>query len=530
MCAKQARSFTLTIDPPLGGIRRDTSYQEEPPYSATDLLNFWSVDVRDGKDVLATRPALTEYSETETPINLLANLHLPSPTLFHAANGKLYKLNTTTGAWTQVATSATVGIASGRPVDAAPFFKKLLIANTDDALVYDDDANTLVTLESIVTTGTPPSDCRLSMTFAGAPWLAGAPDNPHVFSCGRTGILTDWDTSQDDESAAFESTGEFLGLITEPLTAMFAFADDRAILGCEESLWMLTGHPRRNGRLEIVSSSSGILGQWAWTATPSGQVFYMSRDGLMQIDRTQFGTLVVSQVSKKKIPDELLGLPIDVFNPTVCVGYDSRWDAIIITVRGTTLQQAWRYGLKHGSFERMELSEYPTVMKEFQPLVSPDASGLIMAGTTMRRFDRTGSESMNTKAIIGPIKISTSLTRASRIDRATILLGGGSNDTDAAIRLHTGPNAKVATLRAQANSDNYKHEVTSGDLTNNSMVTLPQLHGTAAVLTIEQTDSTDRIIFDGSELEMSDGGINRDVGLMPPVVTTPSTTINISTS
>lgn len=523
-----AKSFTLKIDSPLGGIRRDTSYQNEPPYSCIDLLNFWTIDVRDGRDVLATRPPQVEFAFPDTPINLVSQLHLPEPTLFAAANGILYKL-TDEDAETWTAITSDEGVTAGRPVDSAPFFKKLLIANTDDALVYDDATETLVLLSSIVVSGTAPTDCRLAMTFAGAPWLAGAPDNPHVFTCGRTNDITDWDSSKEDEGAAFESTGAFLGLITEPLTAMFAFAEDRAIFGCEESLWMLTGHPRRGGRLEIVSSSAGILGQWAWTATPSGQVFFMSRGGLMQIDRTQFGTLIVSEVSKNKIPDELIGLPIDVFNPTVCVGYDSRWNALIITVRGDR-QQAWRYGLKNGSFERMELSEYPLIMKAFNPLVSPDASGLMFAGDTIRRFDRTGSEEINSLALVGPVEISQSVSQATMIEQAVIMLGGGSNDSDAIFRFHTGPTSQVAGLRAESGAENYMHEVTAGAISGGSRRCRPQLAGAGLVFTIEQTASTGRIVFDGLQLQCSDAGLTRDEGLMPPVVTIPTQQINIPTT
>lgn len=520
-----AKQFPLKIEAPLAGIRRDTSYQTQPPYSCIDILNFWPVDARDGRDVLATRPPLAPIATPDTPINLLSQLNLPAATLFHAANGKLYKLTDPDNeTWSLI--SSTVGITAGRPVDAAPFFKRLLIANTGDALVYNDATGQLTTLASIVVTGAVPVNSRLAMTFAGAPWLGGPPDAPHTFACGRTGDITDWDSSQADDGGAFQSTGSSLGLITEPLTAMFAFAEDRAIIGCEEQTWVLTGHPRRGGQMQLVSNSTGVLGQWAWTGTPTGQVFFMSRDGLMQLDRTDFGTVVLSQVSKKKIPDELLGLPIDVFNPTVCVGYDSRWNGLIITVRGTR-QQAWRYDLKNGGFTRMEFAAYPTVMKEFQPLVSPDTSGLMMGGDQLLRFDRTALETINTLAMVGPVEMSPTVNRSARIDEATILLGGGTNDPDAKVRFHTGPNGHVAALRAQSNSGSFKHEVTTGTLTANSRRCFPQLKGVGVVLTIEQTATNKRVVLDGAEFILSDGGRTNDVGLVPPVVDVPSTDINI---
>lgn len=520
-------SRVIHVEPPLAGVEKSGSFQRQAPFSGPEITNFWPVDVRTGRAVLATRPPLVSYGAPASPVNLLAQLNLPAPTLFAAANGKLYKLtNVDAATWSLI--SSTEGVTAGRPVNATPFFKRFVVANTGDAVVYNDAGGTLKKLKDIVVAGAAPTDCRLAMTFAGAVWLAGDAANPHVFSCCRTGDVTDWDFGLTDEGAAFTSTGEFLGLITEPLTAMFAISDDSAILASEESIWQLTGHPRRGGRLELVLDSVGVLGQWAWTTTPDGRTYFMSRDGLMTIARSEFGRLLVQPVSRTKMPDELLGLPIDVFNPTVNVEHDTRWNMVFVAVRGER-EQAWAHDLTNGGFFRMELAEYPTVVREFQPLVSADASGVVFAGESALRFNRAGSESIKSSALIGPVKISPHAAIAAMIDEAAVVFGGGSTSSTAKIKFYTGPTGHVSVLRATADAKSRKYEVKSNALQVNAGRCYPKLSGSAVTVAIDQPATTNRIVFDGVELIVSESGRSRDTGQIPPTVLVPTGEVKLST-
>lgn len=512
---------TFAIHPPTGGIQNVSGFQTQAPYSCVESTNFWPVDVRDGRMLTATRPPMAEDEAfPEFPVNMFMQLNVPQPTAFAAANGILYK-RSSAGVWSNAAAS-TVGVSTGRPVFASPFFRQILIANTGIPLHYDNDTGLLV--ELVATSGFVPEDCRLTMNFQGSAWLGGSPTDevgPHVFAACAFDDIHDWDFSGDTETSAYISTGEDRGLITQPLSAMIALTTDQAVLGCEEELWTMSGHPRRGGRFDRVSNQSGILGQNAWCNTPKG-FFFMAHDGLMGVARNSYGNLDVVPVSKSKIPSELLGIPFDALQPTVCMAYCSRWDCIYITVRDSERPQQWMYFLQTGGFTKMRLPESPLVMSAFETLVTDDASGVLFGGNALRRFDRTATESITSSQIIGPVRTSSNTMDCSIITRASALFAAGTTDDDASVEIYTGGTGNAAVVRAQSRTPQYRYKTTVGRIRRNNRNLYPHLRGCAATLRIDQTESTGRVIFEDFVGELEKGGINMDSGLTAPVVTPPT--------
>lgn len=513
----------VVIHPPLAGISRATGFQTQPPYTCVESKNLWPIDVHDGRLLTATRPPLaTITAPSSAPVNMIAQLNLPVPTLYAASNGKFYQRSNTDGTWTQ--TSSSYGVTTGRPVFAAPFFRQLVIANTGTPLHFDDDTNVLQPL--VATSGFVPDDCRLAMNFQGSIWLGGSPTDelgPHVFACCRYDNLFDWDYSADDVNAAYISTGEDKGLINEPLTSMFAFSNDQAIFGCEESVWVLTGHPRRDGRYDRVSAMTGVLGQNAYAITPKG-VFFLSHDGLMLITRNDYNNFSIAPISKSRMPNELLDLPFDALQPTVAMSYCSRWNCIYITVRGEK-QQAWAYFLETGAFTAMDLPMYPLVMYPFEQLVSDDTSGVVMGGTTLRRFDRTGSETIvEATQVIGPVQMSESPLTTNMITKMTALFSGGTTDDNAYVEVYTGGTANIALNRALSRTGGYSYKTTVGSLRKNNRNMYPMLNGHAVALRIGQSNTANRIVFEDVIGDVIGFGPNNDLGAVAPVVTTTSPT------
>jgi hypothetical protein len=280
--------------------------QSQPPYTCVASRNFWPVDTRTGENLTATRPPQETISGAPTgPINLFQQINVPSPTAFLAANGILYKRDNSDGSWDAI--TSTVGVSTGRAVFAAPYFRQLLIANNGTPLWYDNDLGTLVALTA--TAGFVPTDCRLTATFQGSVWLGGSPTDdlgPHVFAAHRFGEIQDWDFAADDELAAYISTGEDRGLITEPLSNMTAITSDQMVLGCEEQIWLMSGHPRRGGRFDRLSNQTGVLGQNAIASTPKG-FFFLSHDGLMFVARNDYSNLVVTPGKQKQNSVRFIG-------------------------------------------------------------------------------------------------------------------------------------------------------------------------------------------------------------------------------
>ena len=512
----------FSIHPPTAGISRTAGFQSQPPYTCTASTNFWPIDTRDGRHLTATRPAqaTVAFAPSNYPINMFAQLNIPSPTAFCAANGKLYK-RSSAGVWSDAAPATAVGVSTGRPVFASPFFRQLLIANTNIPLHYDNDTGLMV--ELVPTAGFVPTGCRLTMTFQGSVWIGGSLSDPlgaHVFSAHRFSDLHDWDFAADDELGAYISTGEDRGLITEPLTAMIALTADQSILGCEEEIWVMSGHPRRGGRFDRISNQTGILGQGAWCNTPKG-FFFLSHDGMMGMARNDYANLTVVPVSKAKVPDSLLDIEFDAAQPTVCMSYCSRWNAIYLTVRSTTRPQSWMYFLETGGFYEQPLIENPLVMFPFESLVTDDASGVLFGGGALKRFDRTASEEITASQIIGPVKLSSSPLEANQIQNASVLFAPGTTDDNAIVSIYTGPTGASAVARAEADSATYRYQTTVGRIRKNNRAMWPQLRGHAATLKITQADSTQRIVFEDFVGNLTPAGDNFDGGLVAPTLTPP---------
>lgn len=515
---------TFKIHPPTGGIVRKTGLQTQPPYTCVHSTNFWPLDVRDGVELTSTRPAQSSLTFPDYPINMLQQLNLPSPTAFAAANGILYKRDST---GTYNAISSSVGVSTGRAVYAAPYFKQMIIANNGVPLWYDDDAGTLVELTA--TAGFIPENFRLIMNFQGTVWGGGSPTDdlgPHVFYTHRFNEVQDWNFSDDDELAAYISTGEDRGIITSPLSAMVAITGDQAVLACEEEIWVMSGHPRRGGRFDRASNQTGVLGQNAWANTPKG-FFFLSHDGLMFMARNDYANLTVTPVSKQKIPDALLNVDYDARDPRVCMSYSSRWNAIYLTVRDTVNPQAWMYYLETGGFYEMQIDEPPLVMFPFESLVTDDTCGVMFGGQALKQFDRTASETITASQVIGPVRISRDATEATIVRQVSVVFGRGTTDDDAEVSIFTGPTGATAIARAEANQDGpYCFRSTVGEIRDNSRNLWVNLRGSYIALRLDQDEATDKVVFEDLVGVVERGGINIDEGLVPPVVT-PPTVVNL---
>lgn len=524
---------TLTVRPPLGGVVRKLGFQDQGPFTTTLSKNFWSIDVASGRLVSATRPPLDIVSSPGVGVNMLTrlngdNITTPQQVLVSAQDGDVYWAGSDL-VWNLVTSSETVETI--RPVFATPHLTRVIIATDGPPLVLTLPIGAAVATLLPIEAGpaTIPTNNPIVVSWLGAIWVIGDPATPHILRSSRVGAqlsdISDWDTSETDLGASFATTGENEGLIASPGTALVPFYDDTMLVAGEDELWIVLGHPRQGGDIEKLPSRVGILGQGAWTEVPGNRVFFMSKAGLMEI---RGGQAVPTPVSAEKIPDDLVGLTLDVENPTINVEYDLRWDSVIITDRGTN-PQAWAYHLPTGSFMQMEFSALPTVLFGFDPLVSDDASGLLWGGIGyggLARFDRTGTENFTFEQRIGPVKISPTPFSRSVVRSARFLFGRETASTSA-IQIFTGISVEDVDQRVTDNDTARRYEISIRDLLRNNGVCYPQLGGHACVINLSGTtgvgDPADRLIIEEVPLVLTDGGLER--GRPLPTADTPLTVL-----
>lgn len=171
--------------------------------------------------------------------------------------------------------------------------------------VFDPSLDTLSVW--MASSGQIPLGCDIICRYRDRIALAGHPLSPQIIFFSRSGDPYDWDygASYDDAGrAVYTQTGN-AGEIGAPITALVPFSDDFLVIGCNSSLWVMRGDLTYGGRIDNLSREVGIVSKRAWCSGPSGEIFFMSRDGLFVL---QPGATSVPVRISDSIPDDLKGL------------------------------------------------------------------------------------------------------------------------------------------------------------------------------------------------------------------------------
>ena len=501
--------ITLTLQPPLGGMVRSTSFQVQPPFSSFDSLNFWVVDAKTGRLVVATRPSLSTLTAPTGAVSLLSNVSgvssgNPFLSFVAAFDGTLYYWD---GTQLTVATGTkATSIDTGRNVSAAALIDKVYITEAGGKPIVFDYTDPTNTEEMADTPGSVPTNTRIAVAWSGALVLAGKQESPHILYMSRVGVPTDWDFSvgPEDRFGAFFSDTVDDGKLSGPITALMPQNGQVLLVGTLSGTLALRGHPRQGGGFEPVGDAYP-LGQGAWVKLPDGRILMLTPEGIMSLDPTPGA--VLTPVSRGKIPDELKELIYTYDDPNVTMIYDSRWDGVHIFVRGLQ-EQAWRYDLVTGGFVRDEIGSYPFAAIEFNDFKTENTSGVLLGRYDgLKFFDRHGTEAISCSLTTAPVKISESQGVKSKIQQLRVVFGRDTpTEVDSGeLRLATGTDGQDAIDRML--SGNHQYSISLTALKDNNGVCHPKVSGHAAVISIS-SDNGD-VAIEEMSLTAITSGVNR---------------------
>ena len=502
--------IVLTLQPPLGGMVRSTAYQMQPPFSSFDSFNFWVVDAKTGRLVVATRPSLSTLTAPAGAVSLLSlasGVRAAHPFLSFVAafDGSLYYWD---GTQLVLAGGAqNNSIDTGRNVSAAALIDKVYIP-TDGQKPIVFDYTTGAAAFMVDTPGSVPTDTRIAVAWNGALVLAGdqAVGKPQILYMSRVGVPTDWDFSVGlaDRFGAFFSDTTHDGQLSGPITALMPQNNGVLLVGTLSGTLALRGHPRQSGGFEPVGSSYP-LGQGAWCKLPGDRLLMLTPNGVMAID--PIPGAVLTQVSRDKIPDELKELIYSYDDPNVTMIHDSRWDGVHIFVRGLQ-EQAWRFDLATGGFVRDEIGSYPFAAIEFNDFKTENTSGVLLGRYDgLKFFDRHGTEAISCSLTTAPVKISETQAVKSKIQQMRVVFGRDTpTEADSGeLRLATGADGQDAVNRMLSGAHQYSISLT--ELKNNNGVCHPKISGHAAVVSISSGNGD--VAIEEISLVAITSGVNR---------------------
>jgi hypothetical protein len=244
------------------------------------------------------------------PVNLFTTL--PVPNAFYQTGTVTISGGTVTlagGTWPANAAGQTLTIPAVSGIGTENY---LVSSRTSNSIIHlsdtttdaDRPAGTTYQL-SLPTTfyGLPPLNCNLCAIYNSRLVLAGGPD----WYMSRMNAPTDWDYGADpaDPSRAIAGPDTDGGSTPTNITALIPHSNKYLLMGCEESIWVLTGDPGYGGTINAVSHEIGVLGPDAWCSLPDSSTVILSRDGLY---------LIAGDLSKPPLPISRQTLPAELVN------------------------------------------------------------------------------------------------------------------------------------------------------------------------------------------------------------------------
>lgn len=263
--------------------------------AAGNTRNFWLLDAATGTVVFSANNAdvptfsvagthqvgrLRPYGTVD---GILETVNTP---LLAVAGGTMKKIEGETVSTPTDGSSAFTS-APGR-LFMVQLFQKVFAVDGVNSKYFDIADDTVYDWATEVTNngeGTLPANARLIARFRGRIVLAGLQADPNNWFMSRVGDPFDWDyaPATTDSTQAVAGNASETGLIGDVITALIPRLDDALIVGCQGSIWQISGDPAAGGSIDLVSSDTGIAWGDAWAYDPNGILYFMGTDGIYRM-------------------------------------------------------------------------------------------------------------------------------------------------------------------------------------------------------------------------------------------------------
>lgn len=134
--------------------------------------------------------------------------------------------------------------------------------------------------------GTLPRRARLSARWRGRAVLARAEGEAQNVYFSEVNNPYGWDLFPPvpTTTQAVSLAASFAGAVPDQVNALVPISDDILLLGCDHSIWMLLGDPAENGRLMLVTDTTGMAFGRPWCMDENGTIYFFgSRGGVFRM-------------------------------------------------------------------------------------------------------------------------------------------------------------------------------------------------------------------------------------------------------
>lgn len=216
--------------------------------------------------------------------NVTANTGERIVTVLSVAGGSIYVITETTS------TLATNGggalLADSYTIFSQPYQLDVYYCDGTNYKVYD--VSSAAVTNWAATEGTIPPGATLICLFNGRLVLAGFADDPQNYAMSAVDDARDFDfspTTLSDTMAVAGNNTQGAGLVGDIITALMPWRDDTMFFGCANSIYRMTGDPAAGGRIDLVSTITGVAWGRAFCMSPEGVMYFVgSRGGIYRMN------------------------------------------------------------------------------------------------------------------------------------------------------------------------------------------------------------------------------------------------------
>lgn len=252
-----------------------------PIYGASNLTRAESI-------VVATNRCYTPT--VGTPTLWRVRLVTPSRTTgssrvlvaLGVANGYIKKF-TTSG----VSAPAGVGTLPQPELDgtadwvmSTSFFGKVFFTDGKSLLYYDPVTDKVLPMKAEDGGAIPPR-CKLIDNWRGRLVLLRSADDGTSWDMAEKDRPFNWNASPKRQTSTQAISGKNArcGRPSDIINTSISYSDDLFLMGCDSSIWRLSGDPMAGGELDQVTKKTGMAFGRSWTMDPEGVIYFAGSQG-----------------------------------------------------------------------------------------------------------------------------------------------------------------------------------------------------------------------------------------------------------
>jgi len=240
--------------------------------------------------------------------------------------------------------------------------------------VYSPSTDTLATWHNTTRTASDtnaiPIACKIVSSFKDRMVLTA--DGTGAVYMSRAGDPNDWDFSasntDDSRAIGLGATNSDVAGLPEAVTAVIPHTDDYLLISSKNTFWVLRGDPGRGGVLDNLSLDIGCISRFAWCKDTEGGVFFLTTNGIYY--QPYGATIGPQKLSKKFIPQNLLGIDLEVYEPFLVYSLQRDGVFIYISAKNKRSMDAWFFDSETAGFFPMryvDQNHHPTSVLSYKP-------------------------------------------------------------------------------------------------------------------------------------------------------------------